>query len=136
YQWDGFGIAGGATIFEGWNGAGAKDPHVGGFPDLELCFGRRSVAFGVLGIGSPLVTTLRRPGAYLGMDIAAGAGDGDWRFGAFRAGPSVFEDTSARVDLVVLVPITRAAKVRFGASASGNDAGTGGEGSLGFAGSL
>jgi hypothetical protein len=105
-------------------------------PDAEVAIGPRSVARGVIGIGSPSVSTLRRPGVYLGADVALGKVDLQARAGGFRAGPSLFDDANTRADVALYLPISEPLSIRLGGAIGGNDAGLSGEGSAGLRGSL
>jgi len=140
YQWEHFGLEGGATVYQGWENPDDRSPTVAAFPDLQLSFGSRETVRGMVGLGSPEVTMLRRPGFYAGADIAAGTVDVEARFGAYRSGPSLIDGGgdggNVRGDLVALVPITSGLKVRVGGSLSKDDAGEAGEGSIGLRGSL
>lgn len=136
YHWDVFGFEAGATAFQGYREDYDSSPSVGVIPDAEISIGPRAVARGVLGIGSPTVTTLRRPGAYAGGDVALGNVTLQARVGAFRAGPALFDDAATRADVALYIPISEPLSLRLGGSFSGNDVGLGGEGSAGLRGSL
>ncbi len=136
YHWDVFGFEAGATAFQGYDSQHDSEPRFGAFPDAEVTIGARGVARGVLGIGSPTVTTLRRPGAYLGADVALGNWEFQARAGVFRAGPALYDDAATRADIALYIPISEPLSLRLGGSMSGNEIGLGGEGSAGLRGSL
>ncbi|HEX7670735.1 MAG TPA: hypothetical protein VF395_14170, partial [Polyangiaceae bacterium] len=123
YQASNWGFEAGGTAYQGWEHPGDGTPSMRAFPDIEFRLGPRESARFVVGVGSPLTTMLRRPGGYLGLDLAAGTIDLQARFGVYRAGPSIADDRSTRGDLVALVPIVNSLELRLGASASGNDVG-------------
>lgn len=126
----------GLSAFGGWNDPTDGAQTLQAFPDFELGLftGRFGRALG--GIGTPTVTTLRRPGAYLGYDLSLEWVDLETRLGVLRAGPALLDDSALRADLAVLVPLTGGLKLRLGGSVSGNDNGNGGEGSAGLRGTL
>ncbi len=126
----------GATAFQGWGKNTDTRPRFAVVPDLELRFGPAETWRGVVGFGSPLVTLLRRPGAYCGLDGAVGALDVEFRLGAYRAGPALFDDMSARGDLATFIPVWRHVSVRLGAALSNDAVGVAGEGSFGVRGAM
>lgn len=136
YQWEVFGFEAGATAFQGYDHQNDSGPKVGAIPDAEISLGSRSVARGLIGIGSPTVTTLRRPGAYLGADVLLDTWELQARAGMFRAGPALNDDAALRADVALYIPLTEPLSIRVGGSISGNDVGYGGEGSAGVRGSL
>jgi len=136
YQWEVFGFEAGATAFQGHSTKLNSAASAVVFPDAEIAIGPRTIARGVVGIGSPSVTTLRRPGAYLGADVMLGSVELQARAGVFRAGPALFDDTSVRTDVALYVPVTQPLSLRLGGSFSGNEVGLGGEGSAGLRGAL
>lgn len=136
YQWETIGVRAGVTAYQGYGRPADDSPTASLFPDAEVSFGSADVFRGVVGIGSPTVTTLRRPGAYLGADVPAGDIDVEVRAGAFRAGPALGDSFGARGDVAVYVPVGRAISLRLGASASGNKDGPGAEASAGVRGAL
>ncbi len=142
YQWKYVGVEAGGTVYQGLSHNTDSAPSIGFSPDAELRIGPREVLRGVIGVGSPLVTTLRRPGFYLGGDVALGPVDLEGRLGQYRSGPAIndwlgLRDVRGiRGDLVALVPVVPRLELRLGASASHDDSGPGGEGSIGLQGSL
>jgi hypothetical protein len=136
HQWEVFGFEAGATAFQGYMTKYDQTPSAIVVPDAEIAIGPRTVARGVVGIGSPTVSTLRRPGAYLGADVVIGSVELQARTGVYRAGPALFDDTSIRTDVALYVPITQPLSLRLGGSLSGNDKGPGGEASAGLRGTL
>jgi hypothetical protein len=121
YAWRYVGVEGGAGVYQAWKRPSATTPSLALYPDVELSFGRLHRLYGVVGLGSPLVTTVLRPGLYAGAGIAGASGLGlDLRTGIFRAGPAVFEWAGYRLDLVGRIPISRADKLslRLGGSMS------------------
>ncbi len=135
-QWDTIGVRAGVTAYEGYRHPADDSPTASFFPDAEMSFGSADVFRGIVGIGSPTVTTLRRPGAYLGADVPAGGVDIEARAGAFRAGPALGDSLGARGDVAVYVPVSRSVSLGFGASVSGTKDGPGGEASAGVRGAL
>ncbi len=136
YQFRYFGLELGGNLYQGWANATDQSPSALFLPSGELRIGPAGVARGVLGIGSPFVTTLRHPGFYCGADVAAGPIDLEARLGAFRAGASLFDDSALRGDLAAYLPLTSRLQFRIGGSLSDNDSGPGGEWSLGLRGTL
>lgn len=132
YQWEVFGFEAGATAFQGHDLQSDTKPSIGVFPDAEIAIGPRTVARGVLGIGSPTATTLRRPGAYLGADVALGKLELQARAGVFRAGPALADDANTRADVALYIPITEPLSLRIGGGFGGNEVGLSGEGSAGL----
>jgi hypothetical protein len=132
HQWDMFGFEAGATAFQGYDSQSHSKPSVLLIPDAEIAVGPRSVARGVLGIGSPSISTLRRPGGYVGADVALGTVDLQARIGVFRAGPALFDDTNLRADVALYVPIVEPLSLRVAGAVGENSDGTSGEGGAGL----
>ena len=132
YQWEVFGFEAGATGFQGYYRVSDSSPSVAAIPDAEIAIGPRSIARGVVGIGSPSVSTLRRPGAYLGADVALGDVDLQARAGIFRAGPALSNDTNARADVAVYLPVSEPLSIRLGGAIGANDTGVSGEAGAGL----
>ncbi len=66
YRVSTFGIHAGVIAFQAWQANSDNDPTTNWFPELELGVGDVRQLHAVIGIGSPFVTTLRRPGLYIG----------------------------------------------------------------------
>ena len=133
YHWQHFGVEGGAMAYSGWDDNTDRSPGWAALPVVELSAGRRDKTHVVAGLGSPLVTTMRRPGGYLGANIKAGDSvEIDARAGAYRVGPGLSEDIGPRGDVVVRIPVGSEVTVNVGASVSNSDdGGLGAEGGLG-----
>ena len=91
-----FGIEAGALVFQGWPTEDLDRPGWAVWPELKMRFGPPTL-HGVLGVGSDLPTTLRRP-AFL---YAGGGANFDWggfdvRGGFNRAGPALWDDFAPR----------------------------------------
>jgi hypothetical protein len=136
YQWEVFGFEAGATAFQGYHHENDTGPSTGVFPDAQISIGSPSVARGVIGVGSPTVTTLRRPGGYLGADVMLDSVELQARAGVYRSGPALFDDANTRLDVAAYVPVAEPLSLRVGGAFGGNDAGYSGEGSVGLRGSL
>jgi len=141
YAWETLGVEAGATVYQAYDKPADPAPTTAVVPDAEISYGSPDIVRGVLGLGSPTVTTLRRPGAYLGVDVPAGRCEIEARAGAFRAGPALQKSFtadafSARGDVAVYVPLSAPLSLRLGGSVSGNPDGVGAEGSAGIRGSL
>jgi hypothetical protein len=135
HHWDVFGIEAGATGYELWRYNTSTKPTFHVIPDVELSLRNDDKLKGVIGLGSPTVTTLSRPGLYAGGRIPVGAGEVQSYVGAFRMGPE--GAPGFRADVAGLLPVARGLQIRVGASGSGIDpGGFGVEGSAGVVGSL
>lgn len=135
HHWDDFGLEAGATGFQSWEQNTSTEPKIVVIPDVQLSFRNGNKLRGVLGFGSPTVTTLSRPGLYLGGQIPVGTAELQSYLGAFRMGPELA--AGFRADVAALVPVTPGLRVRLGASGSGVDpGGLGVEGSAGIVGNL
>ena len=122
--------------YEGFKNNTDTAPGFAGFPEAELSIGPHDEGRAIIGIGSPSITTLRRPGAYLGADLLAGDVEIEAYGGVFRSGPALNGGAAVRVDGVVLLPLDDGLKLRLGASGSDNEEGLGAEGSVGLRASL
>ena len=126
YRWRGVSLEGGSGLYEGYRSAtplGAES-RVLPYPTVELVIGPRDTAYGVFGVGSPLSTTLLRPGIYLGGGFLSYSGFGvDVRTGMFRQGPGALDALGYRLDLVGRGPIPGTEKVwlRLGGSVGGHE---------------
>jgi hypothetical protein len=116
------GRLGGATLglgaYEAWQSAGHRTPALAVYPELELDLRIGPPVRGVIGFGSSVVTTIRRPGAYLGADLLLRPLTLELRAGAHRAGPAVFQTLGMRLDGVAALALSDAFDLRLGASAT------------------
>jgi hypothetical protein len=111
------GVGVGVGMYEGWSKNTDESPRVQVYPELEARAGKSGPisAFGVIGVGSPLVTTMQRPGAYLGLTIASDGGlGGDFRLGMYRSGAAVFDQLAKRADLALRVRLLEPLALRVG----------------------
>lgn len=132
YQFRGASIEGGMSAFQGWKRYEDSEPSLALFPDLEASVGRAERGRAFAGIGTPLVTQYRRPGAYGGCEFPISSTTLRLQGGAFRAGPQV-GNIAARVDGVVLLAVGDATSVRLGGGGSfESEEGVGAEGSVGL----
>jgi hypothetical protein len=131
YRWPWFGLEGGLGFFlypmsprEPHSEAStssewtvSRDHDVLPFPNLELSFGPRSKAYGVIGVGSPLATSVVRPGlAYAGVScVLDNKMAFDIRGGIYFRGPGAGEG-GPRFDLAGRGPITDTISLRLGAN--------------------
>src|SRR6185437_10145324 len=66
----------GVGVFQGWaydsgQGKNARfDLSTGGYPDISVAFGKLRRIYGIVGLGTPLVTEILRPGLYGGAGLA------------------------------------------------------------------
>jgi hypothetical protein len=135
HHWDVFGIEAGATGFESWEHNTSTKPTLYVIPDVELSLRSDDVVKGVIGFGSPTVTTLSRPGLYAGARVPVATAEVQTYVGAFRMGPE--HAAGFRADVAALMPIAPGLQIRVGASGSGVDpGGLGIEGTAGVVGGL
>jgi hypothetical protein len=135
YGWDVFGIEAGAVGFEYWKENTSTNPTFQVIPDVELSLRSGDAVKGMIGFGSPTVTTLSRPGLYAGVRVPVATAEFQSYIGAFRMGPT--DAAGFRTDVAALMPIAPALRVRVGLSGSGVDpGGLGVEGSAGLVGNL
>ena len=84
-------------------------------PDIYLRFGRRLGFHGELGFGAYDVSTILRPGLYVGLGYASGAWAADLRAG----GHETFDDQAGlRADLSARYAITRVVAPGLGVAVS------------------
>lgn len=134
YQWDVVGVEGGATVYQAYDRADDPRPSYGLFPDLQAAIGHPEKGRGVLGLGSPTISTLRRPGVYVGIEMPIGPVAFTGLLGSYRSGPGLSDDHNARADVIAEIPLSDHLAVKVGGSASGNKRGNGGEGTAGILG--
>jgi hypothetical protein len=132
HHWRTFGLELGVQAFQAWRNNTHESPEVGVLPTAELSYGRADKAHVLLGLGSPTLTTQRRPGLYAGVDMPLPEKMTlEIRGGAVRQGPPISK-FGPRVDGVLLFPLKGSAALRLGASTGINDQdGLDGEGSVG-----
>ncbi len=99
-DWQYFGFQLGLQAWSGWDSAESRKPTPYVLPQLELRAGPEDSRWFVAGFGSPLATTYRHPGAYVGAGVKQGVHEFDATLGLFRAGPSGFDDNNGRFDVV------------------------------------
>ena len=99
-DWRYFGFQLGLQAWSGWDHAESRKPSGLVLPQLELRAGPEDSYWVTAGFGSPLATTYRHPGAYLGAGLKLDVHELDAVVGWFRAGPSLFDATNVRFDLV------------------------------------
>jgi hypothetical protein len=124
YRWRWVGVEGGAGIYQGYGSQASRYPEIRLYPSVEVVIGRQDLAYGVVGAGSPVATTLLRPGAYVGGGYVSESGFGvDLRTGFFRQGPGVLDSIGPRLDLVGRGPIPGTEKMwlRLGGSVGGHE---------------
>ena len=104
-------------------------------PQLELRAGPQDVMWLTAGFGSPVATTYRRPGAYIGAGMKAQQHEFNASLGSFRSGAGPFDDNATRFDLVWKFPAWHGWGPRIGGSLSApqNSSNVDWEASLGFA---
>ncbi|MEJ7733520.1 MAG: hypothetical protein WKG00_30530 [Polyangiaceae bacterium] len=125
----------GAGAFQGWSSSSSREPIVVPYPELELAAGLMRSWEIVAGLGAPLVTSLHRPGAYLGAGLRLAPVEVVIRGGAYRRGPSPLGTVGSRFDLAAALPVPGQERLRLRAGVSmGADGDAGrldGDGSLG-----
>ncbi len=137
--WEGryFGFELGGGVYQGWGAATDTRPALSVYPDLALSFGWLHHVYGLLGVGTPLVTELLHPGAYAGIGAATKENLGVELYGGvFRQGPASFDSVGPRFDLVgrAPIPFTQNLYLRLGGSVGlPSNAPLDWEGSLGLA---
>jgi len=130
YSNDNVSISGGVSIFNGYDNSRATSPTYYAFPDLELGAGVTGSYRILGGIGTPNIGALRHPGAYIGADVAIGAGELQARLGVHRSG--VGNDFGGRLDLAGYLPLVPKLDLRLGFTGLEWEGSTGAEGSLGL----
>jgi hypothetical protein len=130
YQWKVFGVEGGADAFQYWENNTDRTPNIQVIPDAQLSLRHRDVVKVVAGFGSPTVSTLSRPGLYVGSRVPISIVELEAYTGGFRSGPT--NDLGLRLDVATSVAVAPGLKVRVGASASEAESLGGVEGSAGF----
>lgn len=138
YRWRYFGLEGGAGVYQGWDENTDHAPSVAAYPELEFRGGKSGdlAVQGVLGFGSPVVTTIQRPGLYGGVTVDKKDLLGvDFRTGIFRQGPAVLDSAGWRADLVGRVTLVPSLELRGGGAVGfhENDDAPDVEGSAGLA---
>lgn len=115
YDVDYFGARIGALAFQRWANNVDRSPTVDVIPDVNLRFGRRLGIHGELGFGAYDVSTIMRPGLYVGLGYASGPWAADLRGG----GHATFDDQAGvRVDLSARYAITRVVAPGLGIAVS------------------
>lgn len=132
-----WGIEGGGGVYQGYRTAGDATPSVAVYPQVEARGGKAgpTSVFGVLGFGSPLVTTMQRPGLYTGMSVDSDKGFGvDARLGVYRQGPALTDGESIawRGDLAGRVRVVKGLSLRAGGAVGTSDNRANLEGSAGI----
>jgi hypothetical protein len=135
HRWTLITLEGGATVYTAWDKNTDTKQSATVFPDAEVGV-NTGPARAVLGIGTPTVTTLRRPGAYFGYDIELTSVGIESRLGVFRGGPALDGDAVFRADVAALIPVSPAVKLRLGGSGGTGDHGASGEATAGIRGTL
>lgn len=104
YDTDYFGVRLGALAFQRWASNVDSSPTSYVIPDVNLRFGRRLGFHGEVGFGAYDVSTILRPGLYIGLGYASGAWAADLRGGVHET----FDDQAGvRVDLSARYAISR-----------------------------
>jgi hypothetical protein len=127
-----FGLEAGVLAFQGWPSSDLGAPSWSVWPELKIIGGPPAM-HGVLGFGSDLPTTMRRPSIlYGGMGGSYEWGGFDVRLGIARAGPALVDDFGTRLDGVARLRIAESISVAPGAAVQFPDMGSkrGWEGSL------
>lgn len=122
YDWRYVGFQIGAQAWSAWGSAEDRHATVYALPELELRGGPEHLVWGVVGFGSPLVTTYRRWGLYTGAGATLGHNELFATLGWFRSGPSGLETGALRVDAAWALPAFGGVGPRLGASVSKADA--------------
>lgn len=131
YQGKVFGAEGGAEAFQYWAANTDGSPALRFLPDVQVSVRHEDIVKVMAGFGSPTVSTLTRPGLYLGSRVPISRFELEAYAGLFRSGPSE-ETAGLRADIASSVVLTPDLKVRFGASASEARALAGFEGNAGL----
>jgi hypothetical protein len=104
YDWDYFGLRAGALVFQRWADNDDRSLTAAVLPDFDLRFGRRAGFHGSVGFGAYNLSTISRPGAYVGIGYASGAWAADLRAG----GHLTFDDqVGVRGDLSFRYGVSR-----------------------------
>jgi hypothetical protein len=110
-----FGSRVGALAFQRWATNTDGSPTTNVLPDIHLRFGRRLGFHGELGFGAYDVSTILRPGLYIGLGYASGAWAADLRAG----GHETFDDQAGlRADLSARYAISRVVAPGLGVAVS------------------
>ncbi len=124
YRWRWIGIEGGLGLFQGIPSVYAESPEFAPYPSVELSFGLRGKAYGVVGGGSPLATSFLRPGVYTGGGfVLANKMAFDLRAGIYRQGASVLDTVGPRIDISGRGPLSDTLSLRLGANVGFHDQG-------------
>jgi hypothetical protein len=95
-------LEGGLGAFQGWTSQTSDEPDVTPYPELEVAVGRLRTFEILCGFGAPLITTLLRPGAYLGTGFRLEPLELVVRGGMFRRGPAILGSVGPRVDVAAI----------------------------------
>ncbi|MDB4939495.1 MAG: hypothetical protein JWP87_6467 [Labilithrix sp.] len=115
YDWDYFGLRVGALVFQRWADNDDKSLSATVLPDIDLRFGRRAGFHGALGFGAYNLSTISRPGAYLGM----GYGSGPWAFDLRGGAHLTFDDqVGIRGDVSMRYAVSRVVAPGLGLAVS------------------
>jgi hypothetical protein len=109
----------GGGLYQAWRSPRSTEPALAIYPEAELALRLDSPVRALIGIGSSVSTTVRRPGAYTGADLLFTPLTLELRLGVHRAGPAVFSAVAARGDAVVAYSLIPTIDLRLGASVSG-----------------
>lgn len=129
YRWRYIGIEGGVGFIQGWSNptrnAASRlvlSPEFIPIPNVEVSFGDRSKVFGVVGGGSPLATSVMRPGFYGGGGVVLDNGMAfDLRAGLYRQGPAVLNEAGPRLDFAGRGPVSDSVSLRLGGNIGFHD---------------
>ena len=110
-----FGSRLGALAFQRWASNTDGSPTTNVLPDVNLRFGRRLGFHGELGFGAYDVSTILRPGLYVGLGYASGAWAADLRAGVHET----FDDQAGiRADFSARYAISRVVAPGLGVAVS------------------
>jgi hypothetical protein len=127
-----FGLEAGVLAYQGWSSPSLTAPGWSVWPELKIIAGPPAV-HGVVGFGSDLPTSLRRPAVlYGGVGGTYEWGGFDVRAGLSRAGPSLVDDFAGRLDAVTRLRIAEDVLLAPGVAVQVPDKGS----TLGWEGSL
>lgn len=118
YDWQYFGVQLGMQAWSAWGDYTDRKLTSFLLPQAELRGGAQHHLWFSAGFGSPLVTTYRRPGAYLGAGLKLDLHEFNAFLGSYRAGPAGFDDGTTRFDLVWKFPAFHGWGPRLGGSLS------------------
>jgi hypothetical protein len=115
YDTDYFGARIGALVLQRWASNVDRSPSNNVLPDVDLRFGRRLGFHGEVGFGAYDVSTILRPGLFVGLGYASGPWAADLRGGAHET----FDDQAGvRVDFSARYAITRVVAPGLGVAIS------------------